>query len=67
MLDLAMKLSEQEASKATLRQRQEEEAVRKAIAESLYVSASHPALSYLLLSIHPSTHHPSFYLSFIGL
>lgn len=38
MLDLAMRLSKQEASSAALRQRQEEEAVRKAIAESLYVS-----------------------------
>lgn len=38
MLDLAMRLSKQEASSAALQQRQEEEAVRKAIAESLYVS-----------------------------
>lgn len=38
MLDLAMRLSEQEASNTALRQRQEEETMRKAIAESLYVS-----------------------------
>uniref|UniRef100_A0A8C7KGC2 BRCA1-A complex subunit RAP80 n=1 Tax=Oncorhynchus kisutch TaxID=8019 RepID=A0A8C7KGC2_ONCKI len=43
MLDLAMRLSKQEASSAALRQRQEEEAVRKAIAESLYAdSPTHP-------------------------
>ncbi|KAM9498830.1 uncharacterized protein ACWYII_002053 isoform 4-T4 [Salvelinus alpinus] len=43
MLDLAMRLSKQEASSAALRQRQEEEAVRKAIAESLSAdSPTHP-------------------------
>ncbi|XP_071023600.1 BRCA1-A complex subunit RAP80-like isoform X1 [Oncorhynchus clarkii lewisi] len=43
MLDLAMRLSKQEASSAALQQRQEEEAVRKAIAESLYAdSPTHP-------------------------
>ncbi|KAG7484730.1 hypothetical protein MATL_G00052920 [Megalops atlanticus] len=40
MLDLAMRLSEQEAGTAALRQQQEEEAMRKAIAESLHANGT---------------------------
>nr|XP_029527042.1 BRCA1-A complex subunit RAP80-like isoform X1 [Oncorhynchus nerka]XP_029527043.1 BRCA1-A complex subunit RAP80-like isoform X1 [Oncorhynchus nerka] len=55
MLDLAMRLSKQEASSAALRQRQEEEAVRKAIAESLYAdSPTHPHSESLLGSGSPT-------------
>ncbi|KAJ8385408.1 hypothetical protein AAFF_G00189340 [Aldrovandia affinis] len=38
MLDLAMRLSEQEAGNAALRQQEEEEAMKKAIAESLHAN-----------------------------
>ncbi|KAL0994440.1 hypothetical protein UPYG_G00122320 [Umbra pygmaea] len=43
MLDLAVKLSKEEASSAALRQQQDEEAVRKAIAESLHADRPSPS------------------------
>ncbi|XP_041718571.1 BRCA1-A complex subunit RAP80 isoform X2 [Coregonus clupeaformis] len=55
MLDLAMRLSEQEANNTALRQRQEEEAMRKAIAESLYAdSPTHPHSESLLADGSPT-------------
>uniref|UniRef100_A0A4W5PBG9 BRCA1-A complex subunit RAP80 n=1 Tax=Hucho hucho TaxID=62062 RepID=A0A4W5PBG9_9TELE len=55
MLDLAMRLSEQEASNTALRQQQEEEAVRKAIAESLYADRpTHPHSESLLVEGSPT-------------
>uniref|UniRef100_A0AAZ3SSH9 BRCA1-A complex subunit RAP80 n=1 Tax=Oncorhynchus tshawytscha TaxID=74940 RepID=A0AAZ3SSH9_ONCTS len=55
MLDLAMRLSEQEASNTALRQRQEEETMRKAIAESLYADRhTHPHSESLLVDGSPT-------------
>ncbi|XP_029483479.1 BRCA1-A complex subunit RAP80-like isoform X1 [Oncorhynchus nerka] len=55
MLDLAMRLSEQEASNTALRQRQEEETMRKAIAESLYADRhTHPHSESLLVDRSPT-------------
>ncbi|XP_036443688.1 BRCA1-A complex subunit RAP80 isoform X4 [Colossoma macropomum] len=62
MLDLAMRLSKQEASSAAQRQQLEDDDMRKAIAESLHVSqsqalevTSEPASSTAKLSQDPAT------------
>ena len=51
MLDLAMRLSKQEASSAAQRQQLEDDAMRKAIAESLHVRIS----VYVMPALHQTT------------